>query len=264
MILAPRRLIGSPVDSKMAPSFTGPNLGQLVFWSGRSMSTTKIYNTGASTFTLQRDGTFGSAVTIGNGKFGLAIKMAANANDYISIGTSFLQPLTEQTLAMWICPAANNVALWGETNASNQITHGMSINASGFPEWSMNGGSGFVTLTGSIVCPLNVWSHVAFLLSTVNSRKEIYLNGVLIGSSSNTTHTASGQIAEIGSFPNSGTHGTNYSGMMDQICVWSRALEINEVQRFFNTPMLPLVHCKRRIVAPKINSVKSRGFGLVL
>ncbi|MFT6947668.1 MAG: hypothetical protein ACJARP_002095, partial [Vicingaceae bacterium] len=135
---------------------------------------------------------------------------------------------TSLTIEAWIKPEVGginqNVILkgnygWGMTLFSgNQLGYWSNSNALNCPSFS--------------TVPIGKWTHVAIVVNE-NVQTDFYINGVLVGSSTNPLHTTinngSNQDLIIGK-QGTGCNCNYWNGNLDEIRVWDAALSQTEIQ----------------------------------
>ena len=96
-------------------------------------------------------------------------------------------------------------------------------------------GGGALAASGTGTLPLNAWSHLATTFD--GSMQRLFLNGVQIGSLA-----ASGSLMQTtGALRIGGNSvwGEFFSGALDDMRIYSRALSTTEIQTDMNTPVAP-------------------------
>ena len=86
-----------------------------------------------------------------------------------------------------------------------------------------------ITVTGMIL-PLNTWTHIVSTYSSTNGIR-LYMNGIFVGSSNSSTHSASGILMTLtlgnalnGINCTTATVPTSYYGLIDEFRLYSREL----------------------------------------
>ncbi len=177
-----------------------------------------------------------ASVTVNNCAPGAALNLDGS-NDFANLGnaiTSSLSGGTKVTVEAWVKPTSFSglgciVGNYNTGAGTMQIM--LRRNGGSFYEfWIGNGGSWYNT--NSVVTPtLNTWQHVAGTWD--GSVATIYINGVLSG-------TTTPALATLGNASNNpvwigaNTINENFTGDVDEIRIWNRALCRGEIQNNMN------------------------------
>ena len=163
-----------------------------------------------------------------------------NTNSYIALQNNSLNFLNEYSLSIWI---KSNGDFNGDTifanysySASNTTENGfmlrkMSGNVLRVDNWINNANQNFI----SSVIPVNVWTHI----SVVNTQSNIklYINGILdISSLTNgfNYHASNITFPVIGGYLyENGTIGNSFSGLIDQVRIFNKAILPLEVESLY-------------------------------
>jgi Concanavalin A-like lectin/glucanases superfamily len=95
--------------------------------------------------------------------------------------------------------------------------------------------SGDKAVVGPGVLPLNTWSHLAMTYNGATMR--LYVNGVLVSSRAQTGNTVvSAGAVQIGG---NTVWGEFFSGAIDEVRIYKRALSATEIQADMNTRIKP-------------------------
>ncbi len=96
-------------------------------------------------------------------------------------------------------------------------------------------GGGDKAVAGSAALPLNTWSHLAATYDGNTLR--LYVNGTLVGSGPQSgTIAVSAGVLRIGG---NAVWGEYFSGLIDEVRIYSRVLAASEIQADMNTPIGP-------------------------
>ncbi len=159
--------------------------------------------------------------------------------DYIDCGGNSKLKITESlTLSMWF-------------NSNNfSYDHGLISN------YENGGGFDLVTSSNNSIPPLdkirwmdqggflfsnsiktNVWYHLTVVFDSKNSKKHIYLDGKLIASSASTVTKLKSTNSNfyIGSHQPLNVNYWSWNGKLDDVAIWNRALDSNEIKGLFNS-----------------------------
>jgi hypothetical protein len=175
----------------------------------------------------------GAGWSTGKYNGGLSLNGAASASAANSVS---LNLSGSYTLAAWINPASLNgyqtvlikenaiggsgCGYWLQTTG-NQISSGF------------NNGSGCIEHTANANLQLNTWSHIAAVFDDTANTYQIYLNGNLLSSQTETTvPIPNNQNLTLGQT----AFGENWNGLLDDVRIYNRALSQAEIQADMNTP----------------------------
>ena len=171
--------------------------------------------------------TFGSGWT-NTGKFGKALSFDGT-NDYVHVPGLMGSP-ANITLSAWVNFDAT------DTSGAEIISLGDHVSlrvATGLTEAFYYNGSGWNTTTSPTTIIGAGWKHVVYVIDDVNDRQNIYVNGVLIASS---TYGASISYAGLGSNTTIGRHGEgntifDFNGKIDDVRVYNYPLNADEIKK---------------------------------
>ena len=152
---------------------------------------------------------------------------------FVSTTSTLLNDRAAFTVAGWIRPAAvaAGAGLWGQNDA---IAFGFG-SASNLQLWTLNGG----TLTVKYPFALNTWHHVAAVGDGTSLR--IFLDGAVAatGGSPTTNYGASASAFKIGGGGIFAPKGNFFSGAVDEVVVYDRALSAEEIARHYQSAAAP-------------------------
>jgi len=160
-----------------------------------------------------------------DGKFGKALKFDAGQRQKVEIPDSktFAEITNAVTMEAWVNPAG--FSAWMSFGVKGDITYGMFIEPTQFVRMHYSDGSTLDTPAGAIKA--NEWTHV---VGTYDGKTvTIYLNGeVKAQINANVAVPAGAASYVIG-----GTQESRdwYSGMIDEVKVYSRGLTADEVKK---------------------------------
>ncbi len=172
------------------------------------------------------------------GRFGGALKFSGQSTSRVTVASSpLLQFSTAFTLEAWVNP---QVAQQSEpTLIAKEIPGNLQyvLYAKGLgvgPNVYTLSGGNYQTAAAASTIPANTWTHLA---ATYNGNTlSIYVNGVLTSSNtvSGSLATGSGSL-RIGNNAIFGSEG--YSGLIDEVRIYNRALSAAEIQTDMQTPI---------------------------
>jgi len=164
------------------------------------------------------------------------------ANQDVSMQTASSYPNlnlpTHLTISAWInttTVAAGTQTVVGDLNSGGSAgQYFMSINRSAAKSelaWAAN-----VIVTGTINLTANAWHHVVATRSGATGAwtATLYLNGVLDNSASTAINPAAQQGMAIGRLGN--FNGNYFTGMIQTVQMWNRALSATEVRQLYTNP----------------------------
>jgi flagellin-like protein len=216
--------ITATMDGSPAPIAVTPNIGGLVgYWS---------FNDGAGLIATDTSGSANHGVITGaewvDGKYGKALEFVNTEGDWVQI-VGDVGVSGEMTLVFWF-----NTPVY----STNQY---LLDNRNPGSWWFLkNYTSGSCREYDHNLCfenrvvgqdsdwTINRWTHMAITDDTTTSN--MYIDGVLIDTGSGETTTISTNLRFGTRFTNSGY----YTGMLDEISVYNRALSPGEIQQLYS------------------------------
>ncbi|RYD22278.1 MAG: choice-of-anchor D domain-containing protein [Verrucomicrobiaceae bacterium] len=185
--------------------------------------------------TLGVPGKFGTAFTFNNDTTQAGIVDMANATGLFSaISTS--QALTVSVWLKWTTPGARDSAIFlGDNTVANRYLDIGTVSASNGVYGRVRNGvnTGFPDLTPMPATPLNndQWHHVAYTVSAATQATQVYVDGVLAGS---TTTPAAVLPSVFNNFEvgrlGRGTPADAFAGSVDELRVYDSVLSASEIQ----------------------------------
>jgi hypothetical protein len=157
------------------------------------------------------------------------------ANDWVTVNDNALLDVTRVTIAAWVRPTANTP--W-TTVVMKETAGGLAYalyanNDASRPAGYVQIGNADRVATGTAVVPTNTWTHLAFTYDGANMR--VYVNGALVRTVARTGNIAvSNDPLRIGGNASWGEH---FTGLIDDVRIYNRALTLAEVQGDMNTPV---------------------------
>jgi chitodextrinase len=174
-------------------------------------------------------GTLTNGPTWSAGKVGGALSFDG-VNDKVDLGTAFDIPALPFTIAAWVNPVDFNYFRPILSKRNSYALSGMRF------QFDLDSGTGRVRLLNSVASgtefsftpALKVWTHLAVVARS--GATQLYVNGVLRETRATTfvLGAASGARAAIGDL--GGEPGENFSGRIDDVRVYNRALDAAELQ----------------------------------
>lgn len=180
-----------------------------------------------------------SVTTNGHAGTGSAMQFPNNGSSYIDVGTGTTCVITGAfSLAAWICPTSTlpsgdgGIVAYGADSSS--VAYGMSLAGTGAIKFASSE-HGSVTnelWTDNAAAPKGVWTHVVCTLDSAN-QAFVYINGSAykVG-----TLSHPGALTGIRSlFVGRWRSGYDFSGLIDEVRIYKRALSSNEVQMLYTS-----------------------------
>ena len=177
-------------------------------------------------------GTASGTTWTSSGKFGSALVFNGSSARVTVPDSASLRLTTGMTLEAWVYPTTVSSA-WRDViykANDNYYLEGTSDNAS-----RPGGGGTFLSspVYGTAALTANSWSHLALTYDKVTLR--LYVNGVQVASAAATANIAtSSNPLQIGG---DDIYGQFFSGRIDEVRIYNRALSATEVQTDMNTPV---------------------------
>jgi hypothetical protein len=171
------------------------------------------------------------------GRFGNALRFDG-VNDWVTVADSAALDLSSaMTIEAWVNPSV--VAGWqtvllkeGTGNMAYELYSNNDVNR---PAVYFTGGNGAIrTATGTAKLAPNTWTHVATTYDGTSMR--VYVNGVLV----RTVARSGAILATAGPLHIGGNEvwgGEFYSGLIDEVRIYNRALSLEEIGSDMTTPI---------------------------
>jgi glucose/arabinose dehydrogenase len=179
-------------------------------------------------------GTVAGQATWGAGKYGGAFTFDGATRISVASSTS-LNLSAGMTLSAWIKPT---VAQGGWRTIVQRQTDAWALNASTDGVALVPAGGGTIGgsahwIVGTAPSPVGSWTHVALTYDGTTLR--LYVNGVQVSSAtvSGTIQSSSNPLWIGGNQP----YGEYFTGLIDELQIYNRALTAAEVQSAMNTPL---------------------------
>lgn len=153
------------------------------------------------------------------------------SNDYIAVpDVSSLQfaANASMTIAGWVYVTSftgYRTVLSKRVGTSTSVNYELSFNT-GEGRFGFYAGTGFTVSTSAV--SLNTWAHVACRVDSGGA--SYFINGIAAGTSATTVSASVAAILSIGAINLGGSSGQAFAGAMDDVRIYNRALDGNEVQ----------------------------------
>ncbi|MFZ7145607.1 MAG: LamG-like jellyroll fold domain-containing protein, partial [Bacteroidota bacterium] len=168
---------------------------------------------------------------------GSALHFGTGGNEYITIPSDGIASMTSFTVETWLKADAQQYSfIWEGVSGgfSNPSLEGSSDNLSFWMNDNTSVSTGPLTL--------GTWNHVACTYDAQTNLQSIYVNGVFVSS---VTALAPGSFGG-GMILGKRVGNPSYPGAMDELRVWSRALDAQEIADHFNCEILiPMPYLQR-------------------
>jgi len=186
--------------------------------------------------TAKNNGTINGATSNATGKFGRALSFDGS-NDRVDVpDAASLDLTTGMTLEAWVKPTTNvgwRTVLLKE-RGTNDLLYAL-YSSNGSKPRTENFTTAENTAAGTAALPLNAWSHLAATYDGTNLR--FYVNGALV-----TTKATSGAMPNTANPLRIGGNaiwGEYFSGLIDEVRVYNRALSAAEITADMSAKVVP-------------------------
>lgn len=185
--------------------------------------------------TLAADSVGGHDGTVQNaswapGKFGPALRFKGVWSERVSVPSSpdleFTGPFTIDT---WIRPVASGEwmpIVFKENGGSESYGLEADDSTPGIPEGFVGSGGEFTEVEASEALPLHSWSYLAVTFDGEDLR--LYVDGTLVGTKAAPAPEGGSGVLKIG---------PNFKGKIDELRLYERALDLEEIQTDESTPI---------------------------
>jgi PKD repeat protein len=179
-------------------------------------------------------GTVNAAGWTKTGKYGGALSFNGTSSMVTVNDSASLDLSVGMTLEAWVNPTALNAQVWmnviikplAAPDSVDFVLQGSSITTQ-LPSAAIS--TTLTNLSGTSLLPLNTWSHLAATYDGATMR--LYVNGVQVASAPQTGPiAASSQPLTIGS---------NWSGLIDEVRIYNRALSASQILTDMNSAVNP-------------------------
>jgi glucose/arabinose dehydrogenase len=214
--------IVAPATATVYTATYQPDLGLVLAYAFEETSGTSATDVSAA----KNNGTVNGATRTASGKFGRALSFDG-VNDRVDVpDAASLDLTTGMTLEAWVKPTTNagwRTAILKELGASD-LAYALYTSDGAKPRAETRTGA-YNTAAGTAALPLNAWSHLASTYDGATLR--FFVNGVQVGAKSVTgSMPATANPLRIGG---NIVWGEYFSGLIDEVRVYNRALTATEI-----------------------------------
>ena len=222
----------SPVTYTATYTATGPSNLVGAWGFDEPSGTTAIDSSGSG-----NSGTLSGPTRVAGGRYGGALSFDG-VNDWVTVADANSLDLTNRaTISAWVRPAAlgtgwRTVGFKEQSSPTGMIYALYANQDTSRPVGQVNIG-GETNAVGTATLPLNTWTHLASTYDGTAVR--LYVNGTLVA----TTAATGNMAASTGPFRMGGNPVWSewFSGLLDDVRLYSRALTASEIQSDMNTPV---------------------------
>ena len=166
-----------------------------------------------------------------SGKSGAAIRLSGNDSYVLLPNTNALNLTTEMTLSAWVNPET----LCAENNPIIQKNNSYGLKVFGNGQAIGFIWSGFEPHRSTTSFTTNKWYHVA--ATYTNGVHRVYVNGVLENQATDWLTTIPSSTGPV--YIGKGDFGCNFTGAIDQVQIYQRALTSAEIQSLYEAFVAP-------------------------
>ncbi len=182
-------------------------------------------------------GTISNATWTASGKYGNALVFNGTSSIVTINDSDSLHLTTGMTLEAWVNPVAAPGG-WVDViykQNDNYLLEASSTVGLGGPTAAGTFGDGLQSVAGSSALTLNTWTHVAVTFDGANLT--VWVNGVNVASQPQTSPlTTSILPLQVGG---DSIYGQYFTGTIDEVRIYNRALSKNEIEGDMNSPIAP-------------------------
>jgi photosystem II stability/assembly factor-like uncharacterized protein len=160
---------------------------------------------------------------------GKALSLSSNG-DFAQQSTAINITTNTITLSAWIKPNGIQSSFAGIIFSGSGGASGLDFRDNNQLGYHWNDASTSYNWAGGPIVPIDVWSHVALVITPTAAT--VYLNGLPY---TKTTAHPSVNFNSIFQFGiDRGNTSRNFKGLMDEVCIYNRALSTNEIKELMN------------------------------
>jgi fibronectin type 3 domain-containing protein len=218
--------------SNVATATTPANSGLVAAYSFNEGTGTTVADSSGNANT----GTLSNATWTTAGKYGKALVFNGSSSVVTINDSSSLHLTTGMTVEAWVNPTALQGAAWIDVIYKQtdiyQLAASSTVGGEG-PTAGGTFGNGWQNVAGPSALAVNSWTHLAMTFDGANLR--VWINGVNVASQPQTSPlTTSTMPLQIGG---DSIYGQYFTGTIDEIRIYNRALSQTEIQADMNSPI---------------------------
>lgn len=182
-------------------------------------------------------GTFAGSPTWATGKFGKAVNLTGNSNDYVDVNQSLAQK--SFTVSGWFKAGTDvsnyRMLIAKETPTGAPWNYRVLIEQStGYLHGGINDGSNGAGVTTTTAYNDNIWHYFTFTRDVDADKVYLYVDGVLKGSATDTTTGAEQNSQEVWIGRSAYSSAYPYIGSLDEIKIYSYARTPQQITQDMN------------------------------
>ncbi|HRK83339.1 MAG TPA: T9SS type A sorting domain-containing protein [Saprospiraceae bacterium] len=164
---------------------------------------------------------------------GEALRLGGATSDF-AVGPALHTPMTHFTISAWIKREGPQPAFAGLffTRGGNTT---VGLNFGNNNELRYHWNDGFWSWNSGLVVPDGEWAHIAMVVEP--NRTTLYLNGKPAVNNGNHAMQPFEAAFYLGADPNHS--GRRFKGQMEEVCIWNRALSVNEIRKLRHLVKVP-------------------------
>ena len=184
------------------------------------------------------NGTFVNGSTVVGGRFGNAGNFVPGTNNYVNLGSNMSIANNSFTLAGWVRRSTSGRwdLIWSASSGSTNRSLHVGFNSSNFLVCNFYEND----LQGSLTVTDTNWHHFACTFDSTTKTRALYLDGAPAGSDiASANYQGTGNIKIGGNY----TSDSNaYSGNIDEVRIYNRALSRQEINSLYNFTPAPVLY----------------------
>lgn len=153
-----------------------------------------------------------------------------NPGDYAEQSRGLNITTNTLTISCWIKPNGTQPSFAGIVFSPCSGASGMCFRNSNELGYTWADGPATYNWSSGLTVPANVWSHVALVITATST--SVYLNGVVATQTIANAAVNFNAPFQIGIDRNN--TGRNFKGLMDELCIYNRAMTTNEIRELMN------------------------------
>ncbi|MFA6065548.1 MAG: LamG domain-containing protein, partial [archaeon] len=219
------------------------NFGLVGLWhlneaSGTTANDSSVYG---------NNGTYTNSPTLATGLWDTNARTFDGVNDYITIpSSSSLNTGSNITLSFWAKPTSFTLTSSGDmitiitkgVNADAAMDYFIGLTSSGYLRIYFYSGGVWngVEVASANPLTLNRWNYITVTFTGSTGKLNVYINGALNKTSTlvvGSIQSSAGPL-KIGTYNPGGYYSNYFPGQLEDVAIWNRALDANEIKEIFN------------------------------